>query len=272
MDIACGTGYGSASLARHAKSVVGVDLSSDSITYARTHYASDNVTFMQADATDSGVFRPATFDVVCSFETIEHLDEGQRAEFLTNLRKWLRPNGVLLMSTPNKSVTSPYTSKPLNPHHLIEFTLEGFRKEVAPQFVIEASYGQRLVPRLFVNAFVRKCVRGFEKIFKRDFHLYDLANGPTVLRFDASSHEPRVQVHVCRPRGGAMQETVVMGDRGKVDAGALETRRLRPFGRFEGARHPDFRGIRALDYDDYWRKRGFAVSGKLKQRERIFLE
>lgn len=44
------------------------------------------------------------------------------------------------------------------------------------------------------------------------------------------------------------------------------------FGRFEGARHPDFRGIRALDYDDYWRKRGFAVSGKLKQRERIFLE
>jgi methionine biosynthesis protein MetW len=44
------------------------------------------------------------------------------------------------------------------------------------------------------------------------------------------------------------------------------------FGRFEGARLPDFRGIRALDYDDYWKKRGFSVSGKLKQRERIFLE
>lgn len=44
------------------------------------------------------------------------------------------------------------------------------------------------------------------------------------------------------------------------------------FGRFEGARTPDFRNLSTLDYDDYWRQRGFAVSSKLKERERIFLD
>ena len=44
------------------------------------------------------------------------------------------------------------------------------------------------------------------------------------------------------------------------------------FGRFLGARTPDFRGVGVLDYDEYWRHRGFEISKKLKERETIFVD
>lgn len=41
---------------------------------------------------------------------------------------------------------------------------------------------------------------------------------------------------------------------------------------FRGARKPDFRNIKAIDYDKYWRTRGFELRGKLMERERIFFD
>lgn len=38
---------------------------------------------------------------------------------------------------------------------------------------------------------------------------------------------------------------------------------------FSGTRKPDFRNIAGLDYDAYWRTRGFHINEKLKERESI---
>lgn len=41
---------------------------------------------------------------------------------------------------------------------------------------------------------------------------------------------------------------------------------------FHGSRKPDFRNIKKIDYNDYWRDRGFEMRTKLMEREVIFFD
>src|SRR5512140_990226 len=71
LDIACGEGYGSALLARRAQSVLGVDVSPESIAHAQKAYASlANASFVNGscNAIPAG---DASIDVAISFETLE---------------------------------------------------------------------------------------------------------------------------------------------------------------------------------------------------------
>jgi|ERR1035437_1014702 methionine biosynthesis protein MetW len=38
---------------------------------------------------------------------------------------------------------------------------------------------------------------------------------------------------------------------------------------FTGTRKPNFKDIKKIDYDDYWKERGFSINKKLKEREQI---
>ena len=49
LDAGCGVGYGSAFLGETARSVVGVDVSSEAIDYARARYGAGNVEFAVDD-------------------------------------------------------------------------------------------------------------------------------------------------------------------------------------------------------------------------------
>ena len=100
LDVACGEGYGSALLARHAASVIGVDISQQAIDHARGAYASvANLEFKCAPCTALPL-ADATIDLAVSFETLEHIQEQEK--FLDELARVLGPEGVLLLSCPNK--------------------------------------------------------------------------------------------------------------------------------------------------------------------------
>jgi SAM-dependent methyltransferase len=100
LDVACGEGYGSAFLGRSAAYVAGVDVSAEAIAHAERTYARPGaVEFVQASCTRLP-FPEASFDVAVSFETLEHI-EGQDA-FLDELARVLKPDGVLVLSCPNK--------------------------------------------------------------------------------------------------------------------------------------------------------------------------
>ncbi len=100
LDVACGVGYGADHLSKSGKTVVGVDNSLESIVFARKNYPSPNLHFIQADC-GALPFRTRTFDLVTSFETIEHIID--RSGYLHEIRRSLKPEGTFLCSTPNKN-------------------------------------------------------------------------------------------------------------------------------------------------------------------------
>jgi SAM-dependent methyltransferase len=132
LDAGCGMGYGSAELARVAASVVGVDISGETVASARQRYDLPRVTFLQGSCA-ALPFRAASFDLVVAFEVIEHLREWR--DFLAEARRVLAPGGQCLISTPNRDyyADSRGRSGP-NPYHEHEFSFEEFRQELLAVF------------------------------------------------------------------------------------------------------------------------------------------
>ena len=98
LDIASGTGYGSGFLKDNkAKIVIGADIDFEAVSYSRKNF--HNAHYLQSDAIHLP-FRNNFFDVVVSFETIEHLREYQK--FLYEIKRVLKKTGVLIISSPNK--------------------------------------------------------------------------------------------------------------------------------------------------------------------------
>lgn len=141
LDAACGEGYGSAWLARRARSVTGLDLDQPTIAAARAKYVAPGLRF-EAGSVAAMPFADASFDSVVSFETLEHLAE-QKA-MLAEIRRVLRPDGVLIISTPNKVEYSERRDFQ-NEYHVRELREDEFRALLAGQFGAQRWYGQRLV-------------------------------------------------------------------------------------------------------------------------------
>jgi SAM-dependent methyltransferase len=96
-------------------------------------------------------FADATFDVVTSFETIEHLED--RAQFIAELRRVLKPDGLLILSTPNALFTEPVNGKPRNPFHVFEYTPDELTKELRGYFAEVEHFGQILNPAFGITPF-----------------------------------------------------------------------------------------------------------------------
>ena len=137
LDAGCGVGYGSAHLAVVARRVVGIDVSEDAVAYARGRYGLANVAFEAMDVADLG-FDDASFDVVCSFETVEHVSDAEA--FLHEVRRALRPSGTFLVSTPQAAET---TNLPENPFHHFEYSRRDFERLLSRHFETVELYGQR---------------------------------------------------------------------------------------------------------------------------------
>ncbi|KKM08854.1 hypothetical protein SY88_22405 [Clostridiales bacterium PH28_bin88] len=150
LDAGCGAGYGAAFLAANgARAVVGIDISPEAIAYARENFQAANLVFQVGDCCNLR-FPDHEFDGVVAMEIIEHLD--RYPQFLAEVKRVLKPGGFLLVSTPNKEVWSPQQPQPVNPHHVIEFTLDQFRQVLGRYFQEVAVFGQGFArPVIFQN-------------------------------------------------------------------------------------------------------------------------
>lgn len=132
LDIGCGTGYGVAELAQRARFVSGVDVAPEALTYACAHYPLANARFVQASAA-ALPFGDRSFDLATAFEVIEHLSDWR--SLLAEARRALTPDGVFLVSTPNKLyyAESRANDGP-NPFHAHEFEFAEFRDALSEFF------------------------------------------------------------------------------------------------------------------------------------------
>lgn len=143
LDIACGTGYGSALLRKAgARSVFGVDLSESALEEAIRLYGPDYRVGSIIDFAEG-----APYDVIVSYETIEHVADYEAA--LANLHRILAPAGTLLLSTPHRPVNSPHLQSlddtPSNPFHVREFSVDEIVAAVERAgFKAPTVYGQKL--------------------------------------------------------------------------------------------------------------------------------
>lgn len=141
LDIASGEGYGSAILASKANYVIGVDISEEAVNHARSKYQNTNIEFRVGPA-DSIPVESSSIDVVVSFETIEHHDKHE--EMMSEIKRVLKPDGILIMSSPDKyfySVVPNYS----NPYHVKELFKEEFKELLGKFFKNVRLLGQRVV-------------------------------------------------------------------------------------------------------------------------------
>src|SRR4030066_265995 len=122
LDLGCGSGYGSLILAKNglAKRVIGVDISKDALDYARKSNIYKGLEFRKDDIRNLKSVKTSTIDCVVNFEVIEHIKEQE--ELLSEIKRTLKPQGLLIISTPNK-----YISLGDNPFHEKELYPEEFR-------------------------------------------------------------------------------------------------------------------------------------------------
>jgi 2-polyprenyl-3-methyl-5-hydroxy-6-metoxy-1,4-benzoquinol methylase len=158
LDIACGAGYGSSLLlAGGATRVTGVDISAEAVKFATDHYGSDGITFVVHDAEQ---FKNGSYDMIVSFETLEHLDKRQ--QFLENTRSMLNEHGILIMSTPNKLITSPMKTPQeiRNTYHMYEYLEEEFVSALQKAgYARIQKFGQHVYPWFFKNQIVSRLLR-----------------------------------------------------------------------------------------------------------------
>lgn len=136
LDAACGEGYGTAILLRAgATACVGVDVDQATVERARTSHGIDA---RHGDLNELP-FASGEFELVVSFETIEHVARPDRA--LDELKRVTAENGLLLISTPN---ANEYIEP--NPFHLREFELGEFDEELRRRFAnVQMYYQQNLL-------------------------------------------------------------------------------------------------------------------------------
>lgn len=126
LDIACGEGYGSRLMKNWgAASVVGVDVSEEALAVANRYFSGEGIIFMNHTAEELP-FENDSFDVIVSFETIEHLDHPER--FLQEIARVVRFDGVVLISCPNDPYYSKNDPQFSNPYHKHAFSFFDFQE------------------------------------------------------------------------------------------------------------------------------------------------
>lgn len=100
LDFGCGAGRLTQGLARHFESVTGLDISERMVGLAREHSRDSRTVFVQNTRPDLGIFPDASFDLVYSRITLQHIAPRYSRLYLAEFARVLAPGGVVSVQIP----------------------------------------------------------------------------------------------------------------------------------------------------------------------------
>jgi len=197
LDAACGVGYGTALLrAAGAPFCVGVDIAESAIRTAREHYASEGVQFVVDDVCRNR--REGPFDLIVSFETIEHVVDPERA--LSSFARLLSPSGLFIVSTPGDEAAAWALGIRDNPYHRHAWYPDEFERLVARHFKVVSKYGQAWRPSCLRPRIRRAISRAWVLLWRGSAGYRDLVGpGPTTSASSPPGWLPHYTILVCEP-------------------------------------------------------------------------
>lgn len=138
LEVGCGRGYGIGNISPQVPQVIGVDLSLKFLIEAKTqlydsHFIQSNGLFLP--------FRSHTFDSVIAFEIIEHINDD--LGFLKELKRMIRRDGIIAISTPNRLAVSGNSKEPIDRFHVREYSWLEFDELLRIVFNKVSIFGQK---------------------------------------------------------------------------------------------------------------------------------
>jgi SAM-dependent methyltransferase len=125
LDFGCGVGRLTQALAARCERAVGVDIAPRMIELARTfNRHGDACEYVLNERDDLGTFDDATFDLVYSALTLQHMEPRFAKRYLAEFLRVLRPGGLLVFQLPHRPAESA-----------------GWLRTAAPEFVRRTWYG-----------------------------------------------------------------------------------------------------------------------------------
>lgn len=145
IDIGCGGGILTESLARKSDQVTGIDASAEAIKVARAHAATENlnIDYQEITAEEFALKHPGEFDVVTCMELLEHVPDP--ASVIQACATLLKPGGKVFFSTLNRTLKA-YAFAVLGAEYILRLLPKGTHDYA--KFIKPSELAQWARPRL----------------------------------------------------------------------------------------------------------------------------
>jgi SAM-dependent methyltransferase len=157
-DAGCGTGYGTAYLARAgAQHVTGIDISEKAISYCRAHFSAPATDFVVADLSLGIPIPTGSTDAIFSSQAMEHLSDIEK--FLSECRRVLKPDGLMVVAVPAITSRQQLEENIWNRFHITNLTPLGWYTKMRRNFARVVSFSHWPVKRFSGWSEIRDALR-----------------------------------------------------------------------------------------------------------------
>jgi len=153
LDVGCGTGYGASELSAAAQIVIGIDIWREGIIYCHLRYG-DRASFIRASALNLP-FRENIFDLVTSFQVIEHINAKMVNLYLEEVKRVLKNGCTFIVATPNRKLRLLPFQKPWNPEHKKEYDAKEFDRTLEMVFKNSKVFGLFATEKAYLIEYYR---------------------------------------------------------------------------------------------------------------------